>query len=174
MTCLIAGARGKIKDIDLAISKLREIEEKHKLVLQVFDARLIYGENHLNSAVNRAERAVTMHTNLAKSFGMEIMLYASGERQISQAIEKMGVKHDTDSIGLIIYDRGKIYSTEDLKKLCDEILNELEFIRDDSVLVGDKKVLERFGISGAELNAVPESHWPNLILERVALVDIIK
>ncbi|UCH89696.1 MAG: hypothetical protein JSV49_03340 [Thermoplasmata archaeon] len=170
----IVGAKGKFEDVEGVIDRLKNLGEKYNVTLQLIDARLIFGKAHLDSAVFHAQRAMAKSTNLAKSIAVEIILYASGERQIGQAITKMGIKSDTEEFGLIIYDLPSQGASEEGSKLCGDILSELDLVRDDTILEGDKSVLERFGITKEELEAVSQSHWSNLILERVAMVDIIK
>ena len=54
-------------------------------------------------------------------------------------------------------------------------INAIQNIRITSeVLKGDIDTLHRFGISDKELVSVPEEHYGDLILEKIALVDIIK
>ena len=46
--------------------------------------------------------------------------------------------------------------------------------QDASVLEGDRETLKRFGITGLEIRTVPEAKYGDLILEKVAMVDVIK
>jgi len=55
-----------------------------------------------------------------------------------------------------------------------EILEALNLIRDDKVLEGDIDTLRKFGITQQELMTVPKNKHGNLILEKVAMVDVIK
>ena len=58
--------------------------------------------------------------------------------------------------------------------LIDEMLGSLSLRRNDDVLEGDKDVLRRFGIDENEIKTVTKAKYGNLILEKVAMVDIIK
>jgi KEOPS complex subunit Cgi121 len=174
MTHVIIGAKGKISAINDLITLLKDYGGKKGLSLQMFNADFVFGTIHLHSAVLHAERALTNKTNLSDSIAVEILLYASGERQIKQAIEKMGIKNDTEKFVLVIFDSEPNRSAAYLEESAAEILSELKLVRDDSVIDGDIEVLKRFGITDNELQLVPESSWGDLILEKVALVDIIK
>ena len=44
--------------------------------------------------------------------------------------------------------------------------------RDDSVLECTDEALRRMGVGEAERAAVPEERWPDLVLERTALLDL--
>jgi len=173
----VVGVKGKIKSRDSFIKKIEEYSKSLNVAIQVVDANLVYGFNHLYSAAQHAIRAMRRGTNSMKSLAMEILLYAAGERQIKNAIGKIGVKDNSRSFVFVIVDdvtdindaRGKISDEE-----VDKMLEELHLFRDDSVLKGDKKVLERFGISKNELDTVEEDRYEKLILEKVAMVDILK
>ena len=174
MTYEIIGAKGKPADVNTVIETTKGLNEKHGLTIQLFDSEMVFGREHLESAVFHAERAMSVKTNVAKSIGMEIILYASGERQINVAIQKMGIKESTNDFGILIYDFHGTLNEHSKIGLINGILGELNLTRDDSVLTGDRSVLERFGIEKEELESVPEPHWGNLVLERVAMVDVIK
>ena len=74
----VVGARGTINDVDRFLTQVRGFSQTFHCVIQVFDATLIYGKEHLYSAVTHALRAMERKTNTANSLEMEIMLYASG------------------------------------------------------------------------------------------------
>jgi KEOPS complex subunit Cgi121 len=173
MSFEIIGARGKTKELDQTLIRTKELEQEYEVTIQLMDAGMVYGREHLRSAIIHAERAFTSGTNTANSMGMEIMLYASGERQISQAISKMGIKPETEEFALINYS-SKNSTLDELSDITLKLINDLSFERDDSILKGSRAVLINFGISEDELQTVSKSHWENLILERIAMVDIIK
>jgi KEOPS complex subunit Cgi121 len=155
------------------IEYTQELSKKHNNMIQVFDANFIYGSEHISSALDHAKRAFENNKATATTLGMEILLYASGEYQIKNAIAKLGIKENTDQIAVLIYDENNKIKKE-LDDLINNILQEIKFTRDDDVLLGDISTLESFGISKEELSAVPEDKWLDLVLEKVALVDIIK
>jgi len=55
-----------------------------------------------------------------------------------------------------------------------ELLTLLQLKRDDPVLKGDETTIQLFGISEKETQTVTQHKYQNLILEKVALVNIIK
>ncbi len=164
----IVGAKGNIQSIDEFLKKVDRISNENNIVIQVFDADVIYGKNHLISAVDHAIRAIDLKTNTTNSLAMEILLYSSGERQLKIAIPKMGVKKGKAKIAFVfIQDR----LTDQIISI---ILDELSLDRDDKVLEGNIDTIKKFGISENEINTVEKSKYGNLILEKVAMVDIIK
>jgi len=164
----IVGAKGNIQSVDEFLKKLDGISNENNITIQVFDAEVIYGRNHLISAVEHAMRAMDRKTNTTNSLAMEILLYASGERQLKIAIPKMGVKKGKENIAFVFNQEGLT------DQLISDILKQLSLDRDDKVLLGSIDKLKKFGISENEINTVAKSKYGDLILEKVAMVDIIK
>jgi KEOPS complex subunit Cgi121 len=164
----IVGAKGNIQNVDDFLKQVIDFSKKHDIIIQVFDADVIYGKSHLTSAVMHAQRAIEEKRNTTNSLEMEILLYASGERQLKLAIPKMGVKKSQKDVALVLL--GDNLSD---KKL-DEMLKYFSLERDDKVLEGNKDTLKNFGISEKGIATVTEDKYGHLILEKVAMVDIIK
>jgi len=164
----IVGAKGNIQDIDSFLKKIKSISQQYNLVIQVFNADMIYDKIHLISAVEHANRAIEQKTDTTNSLEMEILLYASGERQLKLAIPKMGVKKGRGNIAMV-FTSGKISDI-----IIEQILNELDLKRDDKLLEGDINTLKKFGLNNKEIETVNPDKYGHLILERIAMVDIIK
>jgi len=170
----IIGASGKIFDVEEFLKKISIISKKYNLTIQVFDASMIFGKIHLNSAVEHALRAMKRKTNSTNTLDKEILLYASGERQIKKAIPKMGVKKGCEKIALVLInddERGKENLFDIVIK---NILDQLNLKRDDSVLKGNHQTLLDFGLNDNEISTVTKDKYEFLILEKVAMVDVIK
>jgi KEOPS complex subunit Cgi121 len=167
----IIGAKGNIQDVDDFLKKISQFSKDNNVIIQAFDSEVIYGKNHLISAFNHAKRAIERKTNTTNSLEMETLLYASGERQLKLAIPKMGVKEGKKSIALIFI----VESPSDISnQLVSKFLEQLSLKQDDSVLEGDENTLKKFGITESETKTVTKAKYGDLILEKVALVDIIK
>jgi KEOPS complex subunit Cgi121 len=156
----IVGARGKVHGPSHLLDRLQAVQGGQVLAL---DAGMVCGREHLESAVEHALRAFTRGTNSANNIMMETMLYASGERQISKAREKMSVKEGVDGIALILFGASK-----------DDVLKITGLEEDGAVLECSRSKLIRFGIGSDELDAVPPERTSDLALERVAFVEILK
>ncbi|UCF12362.1 MAG: hypothetical protein JSW06_10050 [Thermoplasmatales archaeon] len=169
----VIGAKGNIQDIDLFFKQILNLSKEYKIVIQVINADVVYGKNHLISASQHAMRAFKQKENSTNSLAMEILLYASGERQIQRAIQKVGIKKGNVNIALVFVDEfqenGKVSDT-----IVGKILENFKLTREDKVLEGDIKTLRKFGITKQELMTVPKNKHRNLILEKVAMVDVIK
>jgi KEOPS complex subunit Cgi121 len=164
----IIGAKGNIVNVELFLKKINDISKDKKIIIQAFNADLIYGKNHIISAYEHAKRAIDRNKNSTNSFEMEILLYTSGERQLKTAIPKIGVKKGESKIALLFID------DELPNKFINNILDNLSLSRDDEALKGDLKTLKNFGLSDTEIGTINKKNYENLILEKIALVDLIK
>lgn len=128
------------------------------------DADVVCGRAHLEAAVVHAKRAMDQGTNAAATVAMETMLFASGERQISKAKEKMGIKDGMRHFALVLFDCSDPA----------EVLKRLRLIKDDLVLLPSREKVLAYGIEASELGTVPGTQAADLVLERVAFVEILK
>jgi len=167
----IFGCKGNIQNIEKILKQVENLSNKYNIILQVFNADFIYGKNHLLSAVNHAKRAFAQNTNSLNSLALELLLYMSGERQIQKAILKIGINKTTNNFAFVLISKDK---NEFSEKILIDVISSLNLIRDDKVLEGNIDNLKRFGISEYELETISKDKYKDLILEKVALVDIIK
>jgi len=102
--------------------------------------------------------------NIANDLGKEIMLYASGTRQINRAM-KIGVHNGMNNIALVCIG-------EDID------LSEFDDITHGNVLQYDiskeSGLMDIFNNNGEEARCAGEDKIPELVIERVALVDVLK
>ncbi len=157
----VLGVRGEISDTEVLVRSLQHVDGGEGLAM---DADMICGRDHLASAVMHATRAFERGDNVSSSIAGETILYASGERQISKAVKKMGVKIGTQRMAVVLF------GVENPVK----VLEDLQFERDDDVLEASVEKALRFGISHDEIRAVPADMVEDLVLERVAFVGLQK
>jgi KEOPS complex subunit Cgi121 len=146
------------------LSALRDLQSSHGCIVQALDADKVVSERHITLAAEKAFAAISQGRNIAKDPGMEIMRYASGERQIEKALA-MGIRDSTERMVLILASRGKSQWPE---------VSELSrLIAPDGCGCSFKAeaVKEAFNISAEEIEAVGEERMADLVIERVALVD---
>ncbi|MEE9223817.1 MAG: KEOPS complex subunit Cgi121 [Thermoplasmata archaeon] len=160
----IKGARGSIASVDDALDKVNQFCKERDCEAQMMDAGLVFGTTHILSAFDHAQRAFDEGRNSSRTLATEVLLYASGERQISESIEKMGIKDGTTEFCIILLGEADI----------GDLVHDLGLKEDDSVLEGNTSKLEAFGISQREMDTVPVERVFDLVLERVAMVDLLK
>ncbi len=170
----IVGAKGKVLDVDEFLKKISFLSGKYNLTIQVFDASMICGEAHLHSAIEHALRAMQRKTNSTNTLDKEIMLYASGERQIKKAIPKMGIKKGCEEIAMVLLKDENNTEVKISDNILKNILNQLDLEQNNSFLEGNYQKLLDFGLSKDEIETVTKDKYEFLILEKVALVDVIK
>lgn len=152
-----------IEEPDDFLQKLKNMSKEKNLALQALDADKIAGEEHIRFAVEKAVNSFKTGTNIANDLAKEIMLYAAGTRQISRAV-KLGIHKGENNIVLVAVGDVDLSGFEEIE------------LKEVLAYNASKKeaLMKAFGITDMELEAVGEEKLPELVLERVALVDIIK
>ena len=102
---ILGFSSARIIDARRLLSKLRQ--SLPTVELQVMRADRIAGEEHLSFAASNALRAFRQKYKRSKSLGMEILLYASCQRQISKAIQMLGVSPQTRAIAVVGLSKSK-------------------------------------------------------------------
>ncbi|HUT00501.1 MAG TPA: KEOPS complex subunit Cgi121 [Candidatus Thermoplasmatota archaeon] len=172
---VVIGTNGTIENIEGFIQQLLTFSTKENLVIQALDATVIYSEGHLISATNHAQRAFEQGTNATNSLALEILLYAAGERQIEKALKKIGIKKGKQKIAFVLTDPLNQKTNRKIDPtVIKNLLKTFHLTIDENAIHGDRTTLKRFGITDQELSTIPETHYGDLILEKVAMVDVIK
>lgn len=176
MNCKIVAGNVSISNVDGFLSALRNLAHKYAVTIQALDAELIAGEEHIMSAVEKALRAVTRQKSITSDLGLEILLYAAGKRQIERALA-MGVSEDGKKVAIVIVATSE---GRDLECVAEEVKRQIELhevpIEELEIYSENKKekLKNFFGITEAEIKAVGEKKLNMLVLERVALLDVLK
>ena len=164
------GARGEpVVHVDMWMRTLQRTAKSLDLVAQVVDATAVCGTVHLESAYLHANRAVERGNNLARTVLVEWVLCAAGVRQVDVAFRLAGIHPGTDTFAIMLIADDDLVPTEDQ---IGSLLNTIGLQRDDDVLECTEEALRTLGVGDAELAAVPRDSWPDLALERVALLEL--
>lgn len=161
--CLLFG-RPIICDITEFVLALRKLQARTGCIIQAIDADNIVSERHLTFAAEKALQAFLEGRNIAKDPGVEILRYASGERQIERALT-IGLSDSTERIALLIIPGQNGLMPEDSE------LSSIIEIDHKGCSFKAEAVKKTFNISEEELWAAGEKRISDLVLERVALVD---
>ncbi|MCQ2972784.1 MAG: KEOPS complex subunit Cgi121 [archaeon] len=139
----IIGFKGNITSLDDTLEFINNIKKENpNSVIQLIDASCIGGLRHINHAIYHSYLAFERGENLAKDLSVEIVLRASGQRQISKAFKILGLKEGQIDICAIFIDCNN------------EIIDSFNdiFIREDSVLTTNSlKLQEVYNISNKEI-----------------------
>ena len=154
----IAGFNHNITDFNELMNKINEISPD--CTLQLLNADGIAGHEHALHSTIHAIKAFERNENIANDLGLEICLRASAQRQISKALDDLGIKEGPMNICAITVD-------------CKEnIVEELEILldkKDDNVLNPDLNMLKKiYKISDAEIDAA--GSVTDVMIERTTLL----
>jgi KEOPS complex subunit Cgi121 len=165
----ITGGSVYIGQVPDFLNMVRSISSVHDTTIQAMNADRIAGEKHVFFAISKALRAIENNSNVARDKGIEIMRYASGKRQIEEAFS-MGVREGHMNVVFVLL--GEKENLDNSVKKLRSIIEDAHVIEySDSKRVG---IIEQFSITNKEIIAAGEDMIPALVLERVALVDVLK
>ena len=127
--------------------------------LALADAHAVCGTLHLRQAAELAQRAHDGGYALSHTRASEVLLYLTGQRQVSRAITRAGLSPETETVGWVAF--GKPPAA--LAGLVAE---------DGRVLDGEDFDYRAFGLPQAALDANTRERWPELVLTRCALLPV--
>ena len=140
---------------------------------------MIANNLHLLSAAQNAINAWSGNYMIARSLDVEIIVYASAQRQIHLALETMGVKDGLDTITVVIIDQSEENVTNVLADIFNEVGEEIQppFLPSEEKI---SRLLKFFDIKEEELRYFLTSNTPadrtqalaRCIASRVSLVAI--
>ncbi len=154
----VAGAKGPVPNPEEFIRHAGILEKQHSVTIQFFRADRIFGAEHMVSAGEKAIRAMANKTNMSRTLGMEILLYAAAERQTSEALRKFGIFAGIKALAMVMVGQADM----------DAVLVELGLERDDAVLDPAGKDPSVFGIGRDAENIA------DLVLEKVAVSEVFR
>ena len=164
-----------ISDAEEFVKAAREKTPQNAWV-QFFDAKLVATWQHLYFAVLNALLAFRNEQNISKSVAMEVMLYASAQRQIRKAIQLMGVKRNSQNVAVVVIGE----NPDSVQAVLSAVSKRVGAEPDEAVLELTEEKMQHirkaFGIGANELEAVMEKKndmqaLVNLVIERTALLS---
>jgi tRNA threonylcarbamoyladenosine modification (KEOPS) complex Cgi121 subunit len=169
----IGGFRGvTVNDVDELLSSLSRATSP--AVFQIFDATRIAGWRHLYMAAVNAVSAYEAGSPISRGLGIEVLLYASCQDQISRALEVVGVSPGIEELALVVVGDSSSETEEAFERAASHLGNV-----DDSVLeLNEVKIMEVakvFGVSENQLEAVGGERGDalsSLLVEKGALLPL--
>ena len=154
----IAGFKSEIKDFKKLMNKLAKLN--NGCIIQLMNAEGIAGREHAANAAIHAIKSFSRNENIANSLGLEICVRTSGQRQISQALEMLGI-----TIGNINVCAVAIGCDDSIMQTLAGMLGE----RDDDVLEPEENKLKKlYNITEIEADTV--GNISKLLMERTTLL----
>jgi KEOPS complex subunit Cgi121 len=162
-----------VGDLDDFVADLGRIGDAHDCAVQAVDPRYVAGPDHLRRAVELADRSRARGENVARERAVEVLLYAAGRRQIDRALG-MGIDEGEGPVAVLVAADPDAADPAAAERRAAEAVRELAAIAPGEVAYGDPgRLREFFGIGDAEL-AATDAALADLVLERVALLDVEK
>jgi KEOPS complex subunit Cgi121 len=155
---IAVGARGTL-DIAKTLARARQ----DGTTVQILNARRVCGLEHLEVAYERAQRAFAERRNVAETIEMEFLRYASGERQICDAVAFMGAITEGPHV-FVFFDA----EWEEAQAFVENLGLALD---DDVVASSDEKVAAFLGYDAAFEKNI--SFYGDLIFEKITLVELM-
>ncbi len=163
-----------IRDPEYLLNAIRR--EQRETAVQMLNAELVATWQHLYFAIINALTAFYTENNISKNIAVEMILYASAQRQIRKAIELMGVRCNTANVAVVITSENQDAVVSALTSVSKHIGSK----PDETVLdLSESKILEirsAFKISENELKTIEKSGeieqgLVDLVCEQMALLS---
>jgi len=151
------------------------------VTVQLFDLDSVAGSRHLLLATFNALKSYESKRRISRSLGMEVLLFISGTRQISEAIKRVGITPKTTQTAVLCV----LPTAIEHLKVADSLAEIFRGRDDDSLLdkwtsLRRSRVVRVFGIGDKELKAalrdgeVTDKALERLAIERSAMLTIAK
>jgi KEOPS complex subunit Cgi121 len=158
-------ARAIVNDTTAVIKQVNGIARETASTIVLFDAEKVAGSDHIRSAVWHANRSFTCGKSISRTLAMEILLYASGQRQCSLAL-RFGL-HAGENVLFVMIFGGDA-------ELAWKLLSQIVIPEMHGVTASREILMEEFGITMEELVVVGVERIGELVIERVALMNVYK
>jgi len=166
--CDIHQVTVEISDPGAFLGTIRLIGERWCTRLIFFNADLMAGRLHALSALSHALRAEAEGCMISSRVEMEALLFASGSRQCQTGM-RFGLREGKNSAYLCI--------CPPRREAYEELLPLVTLAGEDWDTITPEKaeiLVENFGITPAEIEAAGPDRMVELVLERVALLEVYR
>lgn len=135
--------------------------------LQVVRADRVVGMQHLLAAARMARRAAQEGRAGADRPEVEFTRYLAARRTIRDAIDHMGVPDEAPAAIVVAMGEHRIAALE-------LFVDALGLRTDDGLIDADEQRLRSFGVTEAQLEATSRDAWPDIAVEMVCSVDLMR
>jgi KEOPS complex subunit Cgi121 len=168
LACEVRTATCSVDDRVLFLRKIRSIAESFDAHIICFHAGMLAGKRHAQKALLHAVRSFHKGTGVSNTLEMEALLFAAGSRQCSVAA-LFGIHEGVNSLLVCCYPpRDGIW---------DALVPLLSVTDLDGDTMDPHKrayLMELFGITKEEMAACSGDCITELVLERIALLEVYR
>lgn len=167
-SCEIRAATCRITDVPAFLGRLRNIAGQFNTHVICFNADMLAGKRHAETALRYAVRSYTRGVAISNTLEMEALLYAAGSRQCNVAAS-FGIHEGENRLWICCFPFSP--------GVWDALSTDFSFLGEErqDFMDGKKRdtLMKIFGITAEELSTLdnPEK-IEDLILERVALLEV--
>ncbi len=170
-----------VDSVPETLARIREIAEHHNVLIVCMNAHMMAGRKHATAAIEQAIRAENEGRMIARSLEMEVLLYASGQRQTGQGM-KFGLHEGEMGAWVAIIASSDEKRTNSggeeriFRKAWEDLCSITKEIPEEQGIPEERTPIlqELFGISDAEISVVGSDRINELVIERTALLNILK
>ncbi len=166
--CDVYQAVFEVADNVSFLEGIREIADEHQTHITFFDADRLAGRDHVEMALRHAWRSWTAGDPIANSIEMEALLYAAGTRQC-QVAASFGIHPGMN--------RSYVAVCPPAPGVRGRLAGLMTFVDEDWEGIDPAKrehLADLFGITPEEIRVVGVERFRELVLERVALLDVYR
>ena len=164
----ISAVNAKPQNIDQVFAS---VAEKHPAVsIQLVDLDKVPGGRYLSLATVNAIQSFQSKHPIGKTLGMELLLYIAGEKQINEAIKRVGITAQTRRVAILAI--GEPDEMQAVTSLLEEMLGRASEnqLLDDWTEERTENVRAGFRISAKEIRAIIRKGEPvHAAMERLAI-----
>ncbi len=155
----------QVENLAETLREVNEIAKTCNSATVIVDAAKVAGIKHIETAVEHAKRSFDCGTAISRTLSMEILVYASGQRQCSLA-SKFGLHVGKNAVYVVIVGGDETHNAELIRN---------GIMTEGPVELANSAVfMKEFNITKEELSVVGADRVEELVIERVALVDAWK
>ena len=124
-------AQCEIQDRTAFLKELREIARQYTMHIICFNADMLAGMPHAQSAVEHAARSFQEGTAISNTIEMESLLYAAGSRQCNTA-SSFGIREGANNLFICCYPFPQ-------KGVWDRLAHLFQFLRESEEIIDNEK-----------------------------------
>lgn len=167
-SCEILAATCRITDVPAALSRLRDVAKQYSTHLICFNADMIAGKRHAETALRYAVRSCRRGMAISNTLEMEALLFAAGSRQCNVAAS-FGIHEGENHLWICCFPFSP--------GVWDALSTDFSFAGEERLDFMDGKkrdnLMKIFGITPEELSTLDRpDKFVDLVLERVALLKV--
>ncbi|MDO9325272.1 MAG: KEOPS complex subunit Cgi121 [Methanoregula sp.] len=164
----IRAAIGTIEDRSAFLHTLRIISDTYDIHIICFNADMLAGMRHAHTAMCHSVRSFKKGTMVSKTLEMEALLYAAGSRQCSLAAP-FGIHTGKNNLYVCCYPTSE--------GVWNALAPVIHIVKDSWSCIDSQKqsyLMDLFGITQDELATTNDDRIIDLVLERIALLEVYR